>query len=191
MNAIQRWSALCCSQIEFFAVSLCNLTLYTTSQLCMQCLKDPILWLVAVQWIIRNAQSALLYWYFRLSIESDHPAVWLLPPCQIQNLGTPCCSRLWYLPKIHLSSFVMVATLIPKSSSMLGGLQWMYTRSSLLLWIFLDMRLCADFIYTAEWRRPAAQELYVSFGIKFFAIHQNMGLTQWGNTCWEKLISQS
>ena len=30
-----------------------------------------------------------------------------------------------------------------------------------------------------------------SISIKFFAIHQNMGPAQWGNTYWQKLTSQS
>jgi len=67
----------------------------------------------------------------------------------------------------------------------------MLAGSSLLLGILQDMRLSDDSIYTAELRRPAALASYVLFAIKFFAIHQNMGLAQWGNTCWQKLTSQS
>jgi len=59
----------------------------------------------------------------------------------------------------------------------------MYTRSGLLLGIILAMRHRGDSIYTAEVKRPAALASYVSFVIKFFAIHQNMGVAQWGNTC--------
>ena len=51
----------------------------------------------------------------------------------------------------------------------------MQTRSGLLLGIILDMPLRGDSIYTAELRRQAALASYVSFVIKFFAIHQNMG----------------
>jgi hypothetical protein len=51
-----------------------------------------------------------------------------------------------------------------------------------LLEIFVDMSLCSDSIYTVELRRLAARTSYVSFVIKFFAIYQNMGPAQWGNT---------
>jgi len=81
--------------------------------------------LVAVESIFKNPQSALLYRYFRKSFELDCPAVWFLRPCQIRNLWTPHCSMLWSLPKMKVSLFVMWATLLYKSSSMLGGLQWM------------------------------------------------------------------
>jgi len=53
------------------------------------------------------------------------------------------------------------------------------------------MSLDGDIICTAELRRPAALESYVLFLIKFFAIHQDMGTAQWGNTRLEKLTSQS
>jgi len=52
-----------------------------TSQICMQCLTDLIFSLVAVESIIKNPQSALLYRYFRQSFESDYLAVKFLPPC--------------------------------------------------------------------------------------------------------------
>jgi len=74
---------------------------------------------------------------------------------------------------------------------MLGGLQSLWTRSCLLLGIILDMRLRGNSIYTAELRRLAALASYVLSVIKFFAIHQNMGPAQWGNTCWQKLTLQS
>jgi len=67
----------------------------------------------------------------------------------------------------------------------------MKARSGLLLGIILDMHRRGDSIYTAEVRRPAALASYVSFVIKFFAMDQNMGPAQWGNTCWQKLTSQS
>jgi len=157
----------------------------------MQCLTDLIISVEAVESIFKNPQSALLYCYIRQSFEADQPAVWLLPPCRIQNLWTSHCSRLWSLPKMNLSLFVIWATFHYKSSSILSGRQWMLTRSGLLLGMILDMRLCGDIIYTAELRRPAALALYVSFVIKFLAIHQNMGLVQWGNACWHKLTLQS
>jgi len=74
---------------------------------------------------------------------------------------------------------------------MLGGLQWMYARSGLLSGTVLDMHLSGDSIYTAELKRLAALASYVSFVIKFFAIHQNMGPGQWANTCWQKRTSLS
>jgi hypothetical protein len=60
-----------------------------------------------------------------------------------------------------------------------------------IAWKNSRQRLHGDSIYTVELRRPAALASYVSFVIKFFAIHQNMGPAQWGNTYWQKLTSQS
>jgi len=40
--ATQQWTALHCCWIEFYAVSLFNMSLYTTSQIYMQCLTDLI-----------------------------------------------------------------------------------------------------------------------------------------------------
>jgi len=74
---------------------------------------------------------------------------------------------------------------------MLGGFSWMYARNVLLLGIILDIRLHAGCICTAELSWTAAVELYVSFLIKFFAIHQNLGSTPLGNTCWQKLTLHS
>jgi hypothetical protein len=67
----------------------------------------------------------------------------------------------------------------------------MKARSGLLLGIILDMCYDGDSIYTTELNRPAALASYGSFIIKFFAIHQNMGLAQWENTCLQKVTSQS
>jgi len=67
----------------------------------------------------------------------------------------------------------------------------MQAQNILLLEILIDMRLHANFICTAGLRKPEALESYVSFVFKFFAIHQNMAQAQWGNTCWQKLTSQS
>jgi hypothetical protein len=61
---------------------------------------------------------------------------------------------------------------------MLGGLQGMKARSGLLLGKILDLRHRGDSIYTVELLRPAALASYVSFVIKFFAIHQIMGPAQ-------------
>jgi hypothetical protein len=106
-----------------YAVSRCNLSLYSTSQICMQCLTDLIIFLVAVQSIFKNPHSALLYRYFRQSLESEYPAFQFRPPCWIHNVRTPDCSRLWSLPKMNVSWFVIWTTLHCKSSSMLGGFQ--------------------------------------------------------------------
>jgi hypothetical protein len=51
----------------------------------------------------------------------------------------------------------------------------MKARSSQLLGMILDMRRHGDAIYTAELKRPAALASYVSFVIKIFPIHPNMG----------------
>jgi len=85
----ERYTAMNCivlSRIDFYAVSLCNLSFYTTSQLCMQCLTDLIVLHVVVESIFKNPQSDLQYHYFRQSLETDHPVFSLKPPCQIQNL---------------------------------------------------------------------------------------------------------
>jgi len=52
----------------------------------MQCLTDLIIILVAVVSIFRNLQSALLYRYYRQSLESDYPVFEFLPLCLIHNL---------------------------------------------------------------------------------------------------------
>jgi hypothetical protein len=67
----------------------------------------------------------------------------------------------------------------------------MKARNGLLLGLIPDMRRCGDYIYTVELKGPAALASYVSFVIKFFPIHQNSGPAHWGNTCWQKLTSQS
>jgi len=142
--------------MKFYAVSRCNLSMYSTSQICMQCLIDVIILPVAVESIFQNPQSALLYRYFQQSLKWDYPASKYLPPCRIQNLWTPHCPRLWSLPKMNLSLLAIWATWLCKSSSMLGGLQWIWTWSGLLLGIILDMCLRGDYIYTVEVRCPAA-----------------------------------
>jgi len=165
--------------------------LYTTLQICIQCLTDLIFLLVDVKSILKTPQSALLYHYLGQSFESDYPDLWFLHPCLIMNLETPRCSWLWSFPKPNVCLFVIWETLLYKSSSMLGGIQWRSAQRGSLLGMILDMRLHGDSMYTAEWRRLAALASYVSFVIMFFAIHQNMGVAQWGNTCWQKLTSQS
>jgi len=45
------------------------------------------------------------------------------------------------------------------------------------------MRLGDESIYTVELGKRTAWSLYVSFAIKLFANHQNMGQTEMGNTC--------
>ena len=177
--------------MEFYGVSRCNLSMYSTSQVCMQCPTDLSIVLVAVESIFKNPQSAVLYRHFLQSLESEYPASYFSQPCRIKNLWTPHCWRLWSPPKMNVFWFAIWASLHCKSSSMHGGLQWMKARSGLLLGIILDMCRRGDSIDTAELRRPAALASFVSFVIKFFAIHQNMRPAQWGNTCWQKLTSQS
>ena len=144
--------------------------------------------LVAVESIFKNPQFPLQYCFFQQSFESDYPAFRFRLPCRIQNLWTPRCSRSWSLPKMNTSLFLNWVTW---SFWMIGGLHWMSTRSSLLLGIILDRRLRGDPIYTAELSRPAVLASYRLFVIKFFAIHQNMGPAQLGNTCWQKVTWQS
>jgi hypothetical protein len=67
----------------------------------------------------------------------------------------------------------------------------MKTPSGLLPGIVLAMRCHGDSIYTKDLKRLAALASYVLFAIKFFAIHQNMEPSQWGNTLLQKLASQS
>ena len=92
---------------------------------------------------------------------------------------------------MNVSLFLIWATLYCKSFSNVGAIQWMKAWSGLLLGIFLDMHRRGDSIYTAELKRLAALALYVSFGVKFFAINQNVGPAQCGNTCVQQLTSQS
>jgi len=89
------------------------------------------------------------------------------------------------------SSLMISATLLDKSALMPGGLQQMSGRSELLLGIILDIGLHGISIYTAELRRPAAMASHGLCVIMFFAIYQNMGPAQWGNTCLQKRKSQS
>jgi hypothetical protein len=157
----------------------------------MQCLTDLIFFLVVVDSMFMNLQSALLYRYFRQCLKSDQQAFEFLQPCQIQNSSTPLCSKLWSLPKMILSFFKIWATLHCKLFSMHGELQWMKTRSGLFLGIIRDLYHLSESTYTAERKQPAALATYVSFVMMFLAIHDNMGPAQWGNTCWQRLTSQS
>jgi len=77
---------------------------------------------VTLESIFKTPECALRCLYFRQTFESDYPASQFLPPCPIQNLWTPHCSRLWPLPKIDVSLFVIWASLLWKSSLLLGGL---------------------------------------------------------------------
>jgi len=85
-SATQQWTALHCYRIEFSTVSLFNMSSYTTSQKCMQCLTDESFLLLTVRSIFKNPQSALLYRYLQQSFESDYPDFEFLRPCLIQNL---------------------------------------------------------------------------------------------------------
>jgi hypothetical protein len=67
----------------------------------------------------------------------------------------------------------------------------MKARRGVWLGIIPDMRRPGDSIYTTELKQLVDLASDVSFVIKFFAIHQNMGPAQLGNTCWQKLTSQS
>jgi len=84
-KATQQWTGLHCYRIESYAVSLFEMSLYTTWQICMQCLTDLIFMLVAAESIFKNPQSALLYCYLRQAFESDYPDFWFRRPCLIQN----------------------------------------------------------------------------------------------------------
>jgi len=58
--------------MEFYTVSRCNLSLYSTLQIWMQCVTDLIIFLVAVKSIFKNPNSALLYRYSRQSLELEY-----------------------------------------------------------------------------------------------------------------------
>jgi hypothetical protein len=146
----------------------------------MQCLTDLIFLLVAVETIFENPQSALLYRYFWQSLKSYYPVFSFLPRWQIKNLGKLHYLRWWALPRMNVSLFVIWATWCYKSSSMPGGLQWMYTHRGLLHELLLDMRLHGDSIYSAEVRALAALASCVSCVIRFSAIHQNLGSSSLG-----------
>jgi len=72
--------------MEVYAVSHCNLSLYSTLQKCMQCVTDMIIFLVAVESIFMNPQSAVMHRNTRQSLESDYPAFKVLPPGRIHRL---------------------------------------------------------------------------------------------------------
>jgi len=59
--------------MEVYPVSRCNLSLYSTTKICIQCLTDQIIFSVAVESIFKNPLSALLFRYFQHSLESDNP----------------------------------------------------------------------------------------------------------------------
>jgi len=157
----------------------------------MQCHTDLIFVLVVVESIFRNSQGNLLYRYLRQSFELDQPVFQFLPRCQVPNLWTHLYLMLWSLPKMNVSLFGIWTTLDCKSLLMRGGLQLIKARSGLLLGISLDMHSCGHSIYTAELKRPAAVASFVLFVVRFFVILQNMGPAQWGNSCLQKLTSQS
>jgi len=157
----------------------------------MQFLTNLIFLLVAVASMFKNQQCALLYRYFQQSLKSYIPPAYFLPPCWIQNLCAPHCSMLWSLPKMNVSLFMLWATLLSEASSMLSGVQSMKTRSRLLFGIILNISLRRDSIHTAELSTQAGLALYLLFVIKFLAIHPTLRPAQWGNTCWQKLTSQS
>ena len=92
---------------------------------------------------------------------------------------------------MNVCLFMISVSLLYKSYLMVGGLLWMDAWSILLLGIIVDMLIHGDSIQTVELMRLAAAESYVLFVIKFFAIHQNMGPAQWGNTSRQMLTSQS
>jgi len=55
-------------------------------------------------------------------------------------------------------------------------------------WNIYRQAHCGNSICTVEWRSQEVLAAYASFVIKFFTIHQNMGLAEWGNTSWQKPI---
>jgi len=86
-----------------------------------------------------------------------------------------------------VSSCVIWATVLFTSYSMLFGVQAMWVRNVLLRGVILDKHLHGASICTAGLRTLAALPSYVSFVIKFFAIHQKMGPAPWRITCRQKL----
>ena len=66
----------------------------------------------------------------------------------------------------------------------------MLARSGRLRGIVLEIPFGSDSIHTAEFTRQEALSSYVSFVIKFLAIHHNMGPVQCANTWWEKRTLQ-
>jgi hypothetical protein len=73
-KATQQSTAVCGSGIEVYTVSRGNLSVYSTSEISVQCLTDLNMFFVAVESMFERPQSALLHRYFRLSLESDYPA---------------------------------------------------------------------------------------------------------------------
>jgi len=96
-------TVFCCFKNEVYAVSIVNLSKYTTSQILMQRLTNLIFLLAPVESIVKNPQSASLPHYFLHSLEVKYLAFKSLPPCRIHDLWTPQCSRLLSLPKMKVS----------------------------------------------------------------------------------------
>jgi len=152
----------------------------------MRCLTDLTFALaVGLESIFQNQLSTVLKRNFWHSLKSNYPTFKSLPPCLIQHVCKPLCQRLWSLPTMNMSLFVIWVALRLKPYLMLGGHLWIYAQSGLLLGIFGDKLLGGDSICTAELRGLEVQAPYVSCVNKFFTIHQNMGPAQYGNTCWQ------
>jgi hypothetical protein len=98
-NPKQQYTALQYCKMEFYAVILYNLSLCSTTHLCMQWLCDLIIVLVAVESIMDNPQSPLKYCYMQLAPYSDYATSYFLPPCRSGNHWQPLCYQLWSLPK--------------------------------------------------------------------------------------------
>jgi len=177
--------------MEFYAVSLCNLSWDTTSQLYMECLTDLIFFARSSRVNIKESAFCITI-TFLSAVSRVGLSCFVIPTAMLETKSLNTLLLEVIIPsKMDVSLFVIWATLLCKSSSMLCGLQWMQPPNVLLLRITLDMCLHGNFICTVELRRLAALKWYVLCVIKFFAIHQHMGPAQWGKTCWQKLTSQS
>jgi hypothetical protein len=145
---------------------------------------------VALESWFKNPLCTLQQHNFWQTLRLDYPASECVPQRRIQNPKRPHLVKLLSLGTMHLSLFVIGDTIHCKSSFMISALQRLWTWNVRLVGMSLDMVLCCDIICTSELSSWAAMVSYISFVINFVANHQNVGLVQWGNTCWQKLRCQ-
>ena len=141
-----------------------------------------------------NIEEPVLYSTIMSQMTVSQPelhSLQLLTWCRIHILQIPHCQMLWDLPKMNFSSIPIWSTMHCISYSMLGELRWMSARSIQLLGILSDLCLHGNSICTAVLHTPGALVSYVSFVMKFFVIHQNLGPAQSGNSCGQRRKSLS
>jgi len=85
--ATQQWTTFHCSKIGYSTVSHFDMSLYATSQFCMQCLTGLSLsQLIASELVFKYQISFILWCNFWLSLKSNYVAFKFLPQCQKWNI---------------------------------------------------------------------------------------------------------